>query len=237
MMKIFTRKPKGASIIYCQDLRELPYFDLFSRQDLSLKISKITMFDGDPLRNRREAKAYGVILSSWQRVLPAAILPVEFEFSFDPLRDSEAGAGRGYIEKDGHFRAQFFVNDPDGAIFAKFQLAFEHALASGVSYMNLVLRKEKWDKRHNRRRDLSREEKLQEDKEESAAFDELKMKLKAGDAELPSIYFEQVLFEDSLTLKAPRWSHTQGGDDFTYPIFHSAKMAKWRQQRERDSWY
>lgn len=239
-MKIFKRKPKPSTIIYCQDPRELPYFDLFSRHDLTLKISKITIFEGDPVRDHREAKAYGIILSSWQRAQPAAILPVELEFLLDPLRDSEAGSGRGFVEKwsgdDGHFRAQFFVNDPDGAIFGKFQLAFEHAVSSGLSYLNLVLRKEKWEKRHKRRRDFSPEEKLQEDRDVSEAYEELKRKLKAGETDLPDIHFDQVLFEDCMTLKAPRWSYTQGGDDFTDPIFHSAKMAKWREQRERNAW-
>ena len=233
-MSIFRGRRAASTLRFCQSVNELPCFDLFSRHDLTLMISKLSTFSGDPLRDYREARAFGIIVSAWQG---GAALPVELEFRFNTNFGDVAGSGNGFVDEllgdNRHFRAQFFLNDPARAIFEKFQNAFEHAAISGNNYKYIVLRKENYHDRYDRRRNMSLQEKRQVDREEFETYQELVKKIKSGEAELPDINFNQVLFEDCITLKAPSWSHSEVGADLSASIYHSRAMAKWRQQRNR----
>jgi hypothetical protein len=232
-MILFKRQKKSSSLRFCQSVKELPCFELFSSRDLTLMISKLSIFDGDPLQDQPEAKAFCIIEGAWESL---TVLPIELAFNFGLSADKEAGSGRGFVDRwdgdDPHYRGQFWINDPDRVIFEKFQSAFEHASASGLSYLRLVLRKEKWRDRYKRQRDMGRTEALKADREASEAISALIRDINSGDAELPDIYFNQVLFEDCISLKAPRWSYTEAGDDFSRPIFHNLAVSKRRRRRE-----
>lgn len=238
-MSIFRRKLNASSLIYCQSRDELPCFSLFSRRDLRLEITKLTVFDGDPIGNH-EPKAFGFISSNF-------ILPADIEFSSRPVfnTNGKSGYGRGFLDRyvfeGGHFFAKFFINDPDGVIFDKFRVAFEHSLASGQAYQELVLRKEKPGvnperlKREERRRNMDPQERRKDEEAESESLKTFIHKIEYGDEDLPDINFDQVLFEDSITTKAPIWSYAHSYENLSKPVFHSRATARWRQWRRTRS--
>jgi hypothetical protein len=154
------------------------------------------------------------------------LLPVEVEFSFSQ-RHEEGYAGRGEVWKDlvhetVSYKARFYICDPERRLYDQFVRAFEHAVMSGNSFVHLVLRRERKSYiKDNREREAA----IKARREELAA---LMKQVDAGLADMPSVEFDHVAFDDMLVLKAPAWSHAWKEETRFGSTFHDHKTAMWR---------
>jgi hypothetical protein len=136
-------------------------------------------------------------------------------------------------EETGHYKADVTIYDPDRRIYEGFRRVFEHAAISGDSFAHLILvRQGKPYVSDPKEREAAR-------KAEEAEYERLRTLMKqidageAGEADMPSIVFDRVAFEDNLTLKAPSWSWGWIDDPLSWPKYHSREVATWRKAMAR----
>lgn len=228
-MGIFRRKNTDSTLRFCQSATELDAFQLFSEEGpLTLAISRLTEALDPTLEATEEAYGYGVVHETFGSGGP--LLPVQVEFLFSLPHTDEGKPGHGRVWRDGtseedHYRAVVVIYDPDRRIYDGFRRVFEHAAISGYSFAHLVLvRQGKPYISDLKEREAARK----------AERERLKTLMKqidageAGQADMPGIVFDRVLFDDTLTLKAPSWSWGWIEDPLYWPKYHSRKVAYWR---------
>lgn len=223
-MGLFKKKNPKSTLRFCQSAVELDTFHLFSDMDLSLALSQLSEWHNDAAERPTEANAYGVVHDSYGHGQP--LLPVEVKFSFSASY-SEGEAGYGSIWKTSfseteYYKAEVVIHDPDRAIYDGFRRTFEHAAMSGNQYAHLILRRE----RKPFVSDLSKRD--AEQKAERERIKALMVQVEAGDADMPSIAFNRVAFDDSIVLKAPGWSRDWHDDVLDRVKYHSKEAATWR---------
>lgn len=226
----FKGKNTKSTLRFCESATELDTFHLFDQYDLTLALSWLSEWHHDAREPTKTATAFGVVHDSYDHGQP--LLPVEVEFSFSP-QSEEGGVGRGEVWKDkvqgmGFYKAQFYICDPERRIFDQFARTFEHAVMSGHSFVHLVLRRERRPYiKDNKEREAAR-------KARSEELEALMKQVDAGHADLPSVEFDYVAFDDLLVLNAPVWSYAWKEGKGLGPAFHDRKAAEWRNRPWRN---
>lgn len=225
-MNIFRKRNKKSTLRFCQTATELPSSQLYRNWDLRLAISRLGEWRYDALQETDQAFAYGVVHDIYGHGQP--LLPVEIIFCFTHHHtESELAVGRVWKDDWGESESTYYkldvtVYDPARQIYSRFLRAFEHAAISGNNFAHLILKREK------EAYITDATEREAAEKMKSNKIDDMMKKVDSGVDDLPYITFNQIAFDDSIVLKAPRWSHSWH-DGFVYePVYHSHEAASWR---------
>jgi hypothetical protein len=171
-----------------------------------------------------EAVALGLLHGS--RTFPdhgaeEPLLPVRLTFGENHFNTDSFGSAR--IDRsapDGVYLLYVHINDPAGDVRRAIDAAVQRGVASGRRFVHL---------RCIQDRDLARP--LRTDYAAQMKEDrEFLCRVEAGEAQLETIAFDQVFFEDTLITKAASWTWEWDELEFEGPRFQSKATARWRRE-------
>lgn len=201
-MGLFRRKSTNhteSSLPFCERATELHTSVLFSDLNLLLAIYQLTEWQFDSPEKSMKAEATGVVVDhhcNRKFRIPAG---VTFWFH-EPDIDGDRLYGKVWKSIDGrqtYYRTDISTYDPDRRIYEAFQRAFEHAVMSGDTFVNLILhRKEKPHISDSAMREVAKEDGMRR-------LSELLKQVEAGGVDMPRLEFDKVAFSDELTIKRP----------------------------------
>jgi hypothetical protein len=222
-MRLFGKKNMKSTLRFCQSATELDTSHLFADWPLTLAISRLTETHHPALEATKEAYGYGLVHDTYGHGCP--LLPVQVQFLFSPpYTEGDPGYGRVWKhdmrEESNHYQADVVIYDPDRRIYEGFVHVFEHAAMSGNSFAHLILLKKPFTSDPKEREAAG--------KAEREMLKILMKQIDAGEADMPDIVFDRVVYEDNLVLKAPSWSWEWIDDLLSRPKYHSREAAAWR---------
>lgn len=221
---MFNSKKKAniPSTRYCVSALELPYEHLYGGSFV-VALSRLSYFREitQASASALDARALGVLhgpVIFQDRGAEEPALPVEITFNAHPWREGRLGSADLALTADGFYALYVNIHDPHGEVSQAVQQAFSHAVTSGYSYLHLRC----VDLRYKSPVPASD---IFKKLAEQAAF--LK-RVDAREAELETIEFDKLAFEDCLMTKAPRatWSWKDFEPD--QPQHQSARTKRWR---------
>ena len=209
---------------FCVRALELPYAHLYSYGQFVVAISHLSVARRWPADGTDDPVAYGVLHGSNtypDRRAEEPVLPVQITFDRNPYKPERFG--EAHFERassDGPYILYVTISDSDGSIARAVATAMEHSVSSGYNFLHVRC------SRTRSAADLANPA----PKAQIQAEREFLKSVERGEAELGSIPFDKLFFDDQLTTKGPAWSWRWHEWEFDKPGLQSKTVARWRRE-------
>jgi hypothetical protein len=226
-MKLFGKKKRYSALRFSTKAVELPLG--FRTGGITVAVSQIAerrCFSQTQARPRENGEIRGLVhTENHHPDMP--LLPVEIEFDFrTTTREGPIASGgitRWPSDEEEYYILQMGVSDPGGVMFDALGEAMKRAAVSQKRFFHVNFRKA-YRSSAEGESPKSAWERVKEQRALYEAVDE-------GKAELPYLEFDEIVFDDEVSLRAPSWSWDWNLDETAPAAIRDRKVARYRQWR------